>query len=236
MAKDVRKFVQNFNMSRQLSDHKQSLYNHDSQQIVESPKVEQQKRKRNDWTEYIDDDQEEYCRKFEEERKFAPGDGGVEFEPIVMTEMPEAMFVKPKVKDCSSKRYGTGNLLKPSFPNRREGKTYHSLHSQDITCLERDSNRNYTKRAEDNCSQASKWNSFMAQIRGNCSSAKDENYSNGEHQKIAGKKVSKWSSFITEEESDGDDLENWKRRDDDHLLELSMNDERVEEDIHPDFL
>lgn len=73
MAKDVRKFVQNFNMSRQLSDQKQSLSDNEPD-VADSAKIEEQKRKRNDWTEYIDDEPEEDSeRKFEKESCCAQG-------------------------------------------------------------------------------------------------------------------------------------------------------------------
>lgn len=94
-----------------------------------------------------------------------------------------------------------------------------------------------SERAEDNCSQVLKWNSFIAKTRNNC---KPPQVINNENHSNAGQKVSKWTSFITEEDDDNDidadhSLESRERRDD-HLLKLSMNDEIVEEDIHPDFL
>lgn len=95
-----------------------------------------------------------------------------------------------------------------------------------------------SERAEDNCSQALKWNSLIAQIRNNY---KPPQVINNENHSNAGQKVSKWSSFITEDDDDvvvDRSLESRERRDrrDDHQLKLSMNDEIVEEDIHPDFL
>lgn len=95
---------------------------------------------------------------------------------------------------------------------------------------ERGSNRDcFTKEAKiDN----SKWSTFMAQIR---ETTKEKPV----QQNIAAaskKKASKWSSFITEEEEDDDNDRNSEieeKRED----YLPMNEqERVEEDIHPDFL
>ncbi|EPS71719.1 hypothetical protein M569_03040, partial [Genlisea aurea] len=55
MAKEVRDFVQNFNMSRMLSDQK------DLQQVGEessySDEIRGKRKKRTDWTEYIDDEE-----------------------------------------------------------------------------------------------------------------------------------------------------------------------------------
>lgn len=49
---------------------------------------------------------------------FLAGDDG--FEPVVVTEMPKATFSKPKVRNsCRAEK-----LLKPSFPNRRDGKRH----------------------------------------------------------------------------------------------------------------
>lgn len=69
MARDVRKFVQNFNMSRQLSDQKESLS--EELEAFDSPRDEQ-KRKRNDWSEYVDD-QEDYCGKLDTNGDLAEG-------------------------------------------------------------------------------------------------------------------------------------------------------------------
>lgn len=83
-----------------------------------------------------------------------------------------------------------------------------------------------------------KWNSFMAQIRETRDLATREKPA---HQKIAGNNtISKWSSFMTAEDDDSSDddqkVESRKKREGDHISQLWMNDERVEEDVHPDFL
>lgn len=62
MAKDVRKVVQTFNMSRQLAHQNQSLVFHQQTLVSESPKqvyFHNQNKKRTDWTEYIDPEDEE---------------------------------------------------------------------------------------------------------------------------------------------------------------------------------
>lgn len=50
---------------------------------------------------------------------FLAGDDGIE--PMIVTEIPEAMFRKPKVRDYSCRT--EKKLLKPSFPNRREARS-----------------------------------------------------------------------------------------------------------------
>lgn len=62
MARDVRKFVQNFNMSRgQLSDHQtRDLQTSDSPSHQHKNKIV----KRNDWSEYVDDDDDDHQDQF----------------------------------------------------------------------------------------------------------------------------------------------------------------------------
>lgn len=62
MAKDVRKVVQTFNMSRQFSDQNQSLVFDQQTLASESPKqvnIDNQNKKRTYWTEYIDPEDEQ---------------------------------------------------------------------------------------------------------------------------------------------------------------------------------
>lgn len=56
MAKDVRKFVQNFNMSRQFSDQQLDLAQHQEPQTLDAEGRFPSNRnsKRTDWTEYLD--------------------------------------------------------------------------------------------------------------------------------------------------------------------------------------
>lgn len=56
MAKDVRKFVQNFNMSRQLADP-QALFPQSEE--IESQYQSNPKKMRTDWSEYIDPEENE---------------------------------------------------------------------------------------------------------------------------------------------------------------------------------
>lgn len=47
---------------------------------------------------------------------------------MVVTEMPKALFKKPKVNDYSSNRNAAVELMKPQFPNRRSNAK--NIHSQ----------------------------------------------------------------------------------------------------------
>ncbi|KAL8514267.1 hypothetical protein ACS0TY_013401 [Phlomoides rotata] len=235
IAKDVRKFVQNFNMSRQLSDQKLSLSG--ELETSDSPKDEQ-KRKRNDWTEYVD--QEDYCRKFNKDVDLAEGDDGLE--AMVVTEMPKALFTKPKVKDYSSNRNDAVKLLKPQFPNRSNAKNVNSQEWTEVeqTSHEMNSKRNaYTIRA--NTHSSSHKEPVSLPLSGHASKSKGIN-GVGEERTVrlhhTKGPVSKWSSFITDEDEDDDDLASRGTRGSpsNNPLELLMNDQRVEDDIHPDFL
>ncbi|KAK4428384.1 hypothetical protein Salat_1138000 [Sesamum alatum] len=284
MAKDVRHFVQNFNMSRQLSDQKQFLS--EELETINSPTDEQKRtKKRSDWTEYVDD-QEEHCAKYDEDKKLP------EVEEIIVTEMPKALFRKPKLKGYSSSGDGVEKRFKPLFLNRNHAKRHQNDHCQDIQLSEieqiscgRTSKRRHQDTFPDDESialhtseKALKWNRLRAQIQENNSNAAnmdmkepfvqqpikgvkrsiskwsgyitqdDDNYANGTptvrlDQTTAEKgPVSKWSSFITEEDDHGmetrgrgDSWDGVSQRSN-NLFESFMNDERVEDDVHPDFL
>ncbi|KAK4390061.1 hypothetical protein Sango_2069400 [Sesamum angolense] len=277
MAKDVRHFVQNFNMSRQLSDQKQFLL--EEIETIDSPTDDQKRtKKRSDWTEYVDD-QEEHCTKYDEDKKLS------EVEEIVVTEMPKALFKKPKLKGYSSSGDGEEKFFKPLFLNRNNAKRHQNDHSHDkqyteiqqTSCGRTSQRRHQVIFPDDQAitlhtsEKALKWNRLRAQIQENNSNAvnmdmeepclqqplkgakrsiskwngyiskDDNNYANGAPTAEKGP-VSKWSSFITEEDDDlletrgrGDSWDGVSERSND-LFESIMNDERVEDDIHPDFL
>ncbi|KAL6572279.1 hypothetical protein OROMI_013237 [Orobanche minor] len=262
MARDVRKIVQNLNMSRQLSDQKQSL----SEEIEAfDSQNDSRKTKRIDWSEYVDDQEESYGGKFDRDEDIPEGDNGLE--PMVVTEIPKPLFKKPKVKDYSSNGYGSGNMFKPIFPDRRNAKRHQNKISQEEHMSLHPSNG------------APEWNRSNAQIQdtntekpfvrqprkvGTGSISKWNNYISEEcennnaigapvvqlrHGTAAKGPVSKWSSFITKdkEEEDVDDgleigrgRDSWDRvsvcQSSSFPLEKLMNDERVEDDIHPDFI
>lgn len=58
MAKDVRNFVQRFNMSRQFVDQQQEL--RDEETLGQEEAEIESNSKRTDWTEYIDPDVNEF--------------------------------------------------------------------------------------------------------------------------------------------------------------------------------
>ncbi|KAL3617764.1 hypothetical protein CASFOL_038085 [Castilleja foliolosa] len=276
MARDVRVFVQSFNMSRQLSDQKQSL-----SEELESFDSESQDRKlkRNDWSEYVDD-QDDHGGNYNNDEGIPEGDN--EFEPMVVTEIPKALFKKPKLKDYSSNGYGSEKMYKPNFSNRRNSKRQPNENSQDTqsqtTEFEQISSERASKKSDypneekpflHPSDSAPKWDRFKAQIQDNHSKStnnvdktfvwqprnglegsvskwdgftREEGEDNNAigvpmarlHHKTAAKgPVSKWSSYITEEDDDDSDILG-SGRTIDSLCRVS--DEKVDDDIHPDFL
>ncbi|KAJ0985560.1 hypothetical protein J5N97_003916 [Dioscorea zingiberensis] len=115
LAKDVRLFVQSFNMSRiphpaDVPDRTLPLLRSDQEACGEDDR-----RKRMDWTEYLDPDLEE-----EGEEKNGDGDGGFESEPKITTELPQKKFERIFPK-CPRDRGGPagGDQLHPISSKRR---------------------------------------------------------------------------------------------------------------------
>ncbi|KAJ8620996.1 hypothetical protein MRB53_029525 [Persea americana] len=107
LAKDVRKFVQAFNSSRQFESGKPSIPSPTTLQNQQVPIEEfPQSRKRSDWTEYLDTPKEE---------EGGGGEEGFVLEPEVeiVTEFPKEVFEKRG-------REGKKQLLKPAFSKRKE--------------------------------------------------------------------------------------------------------------------
>ncbi|XP_076907823.1 uncharacterized protein LOC143564435 [Bidens hawaiensis] len=108
MAKDVRKFVQTFNMSRQIQFNQLLLYD-DDETLAQQHTETQSTKKRNDWIEYInaDDQRGELC------------------ELNVVTEMPKPLFKKPKLMNTYSPAAAAAasdnqKLQRPVFAKRNK--------------------------------------------------------------------------------------------------------------------
>ncbi|XP_027337182.1 uncharacterized protein LOC113850856 [Abrus precatorius] len=206
MAKDIRKFVQSFNMSRKsLDDGEWPLAGtldpapeHYDDEIT-------QKKKRNDWSAYLD--QEDHHTVKEQER-----DHGNDFEPLVVTELPKGVLKKRRLEENSTA--GNAKLFKkPLFRNSQEEPM---IDQQRITSMTE-------------------------------SNAEKNNYVTPDNQRTEKCKTtisrgaSKWNEYLNE---DNDSLElAWKRGFKDHsgpcnnsILEAITSEQRVEDDIHPDFM
>ncbi|KAJ9675380.1 hypothetical protein PVL29_024355 [Vitis rotundifolia] len=107
MAKDVRKFVQSFNMSLKFIDEEENLtvMVADGEEAGGSCSGNGKKR-RSDWSEYLDPEEEE------EER-------GADMEGEIVTEMPKEMLKNQNQSTGSQSRdRGGKEPLKPLFPKR----------------------------------------------------------------------------------------------------------------------
>ncbi|XP_061353412.1 uncharacterized protein LOC133298167 [Gastrolobium bilobum] len=213
MAKDIRKFVQNFNMSRKALDDGEWLLAGTLDLVSEHGDGERQfpvnpKKKRNDWTAYLDQGDHHTIHGGEQEHN------GDDFEPLVVTELEKGMLKKRRLVENSTA--GSDKLFKkPLFPNSREEPM---KDQQRITSLtENNSERNDYVTPDNRRSQKCKPTISRA--------------------------ASKWNDYLTE---DNDNLESgWKRGFDfkDHsgpwnnnILEALTSEQRVEDDIHPDFV
>ncbi|XVF29886.1 hypothetical protein REPUB_Repub16aG0009100 [Reevesia pubescens] len=224
MAKDLRKFVQSFNMSRKVSDQNQPFdptleYDINFEDYDDDGGggggPENQKKRRTDWTEYLDPD-DHHDHKLvlqEEEQGHKYGDG---FEPKIVTELPPmAKFKKPKLNNYEIEEGGDHQLYKPVFSKRNIRKDTMFI-SQDEKPMEQQ--QAIGEESIRDCKQAT--------IKGN----------------------SKWKDYITQDDAaaaddDGDFGCCSRRKFPDHMnkwgdavLETESKYEMVEDDIHPDFV
>ncbi|KAI5654631.1 hypothetical protein M9H77_31818 [Catharanthus roseus] len=112
MAKDVRKFVQSINMSRQLAEQNPQFEEQETLETEDQSSSINRKQKRTDWSEYVDPAEEDDFKSCEIDEIF-----GDEIGLKIVTEMPKAVFKKPKLNKYSSSSNsntdGNGDL--PAF-------------------------------------------------------------------------------------------------------------------------
>ncbi|XP_030513805.1 MRN complex-interacting protein isoform X2 [Rhodamnia argentea] len=215
MAKDVRKFVQSFNMSR-LSSDLEALDPpleggggggggavHDRAGSGDWKKL-----KRSDWGEYLDVEQE--MRAEEEE-----DDGGMK----IVTEIPKEILKKPKlnVSSCQSPGSKGGKLFTPSFTKRNVRKQ--------TTFPDEEPKKNQNVLA------------FRTSGRTNSKGVKDIDPVISQSTAVT-RSTTKWSNYMSQDE---DTLQVGMYKDDvdrfsNGVLESKTNDQKVEDDIHPDFM
>ncbi|KAG9153114.1 hypothetical protein Leryth_012371 [Lithospermum erythrorhizon] len=115
MAKDVRYFVQSFNMSRLAAD--QQIANNMNSNVAQSDgnqTVEVRQKKRTDWSEFIDNEDDNSIENDE--------DKGNAFEPKVVTELPKETFIRPKLKNPLNRSLNNDNGYKPVFQKRNNSR------------------------------------------------------------------------------------------------------------------
>ncbi|XP_022992686.1 MRN complex-interacting protein isoform X2 [Cucurbita maxima] len=197
MAKDVRKFVQSFNMSRKYADEQTKVDEIFDEEIVDEDQLDfnEKRKRRSDWSEYLDLEEDRSQTGRENEREL-----GSDFaDGKIVTELPEEKTRKHCSTSCSNRpESGEGKIFyRPVFPKR-------------------------THIAKNSAIQASKWSKGVTKD--------DENACS----KVGG--PSKWSEYITEDDNCGGRKgENMGTEQDMDTLKMIINDEIVEDDIHPDF-
>ncbi|KAE8100357.1 hypothetical protein FH972_018264 [Carpinus fangiana] len=224
MAKDLRRFVQSFNMSRNLSDRLQTPLPHstDEEDIADDRfQCNDRSKRRRDWSEYLDS--EDHDRVKEEEI------AGSDFEPKIVTELPDGMFKKARLNNCFDDGEGDSEqLYKPVFSKRNS------------------STKNVISRGKEPRNDQP----LMAKgsSKGNDTMTQDDQEPRRKVQLpvATGRRVSKWDDYITTED-DNKDLtcasetnfgDPRGRQTHDILLDFKTitDDQKVEDDVHPDFL
>ncbi|VFQ94987.1 unnamed protein product [Cuscuta campestris] len=122
MARDVREFVQSFNMSRQLADQQIDLHPQEEPQTLISEGQFQgngnnnNSKKRTDWTEYLDFED----GSVEQEDEQSTEDG---MDTMIVTELPKAVFKRPKLSsNMAGSESDSQNRFWPVFTKRNAGK------------------------------------------------------------------------------------------------------------------
>ncbi|KAI3939722.1 hypothetical protein MKW92_013585 [Papaver armeniacum] len=246
VAKDVRLFVQNFNMSRQFNDqnNKQTLieaavgsYDNKSSQGNGTGCLG---KRRNDWSEYLEPEIETSEDGQEKDNLFV-------LEPEFVTELPKEIFKRPKLKNHSLGLRRSG-AVKSSNPVSSSEKTGFPISTKGSTRLP--SNEvTYKDIFEKNVSKPKM--TFQTETT-NLRSSKvtynelfEKNKPEITIQAETAKGASKWAEYLTEEDEEDNDYlfkgkdekstENPFQNRRENLLEMQYNDQKVEEDLHPDF-
>ncbi|CAH8257865.1 unnamed protein product [Arabidopsis lyrata] len=211
-AKELRFFVQSFNMSRKVADEVADSF---SEVDVEGEEVLDVigMKKRSDWSEYLDFDSPNDRRRLV----------GEEDDVKIVTEMPKDMFKRPKLnKDSnaggSSSITGGGKkdgnaLFKPSFSTRSiKMPNFCSEFVADGVLTRKKDIEERNLESERVIKPASRWDAYLI----------DEE---GEHQappQIGGNKTLKDDANVGE----------WDRA----MTEINMEYQIVDDEVHPDFM
>nr|GLL39496.1 uncharacterized protein LOC109151239 [Ipomoea trifida] len=237
MAKDVRIFVQNFNMSRQFSD----LAQHEEPQTLDLAEEEEDRfpsnrnNKRTDWTEYLDFEDESV----EKEDEQSTGDG---LETRIVTELPKAVFKRPKLSNYSvGSESDSKKRFRPTF-TKRDTRKQSTFQGKDIGMMAKEGpdREDFTVGSQD----VPSW-SKNRDAKANDKKLVSKEPTQGSLLTTA-KGMSKWSEYMTADADDDDDdnlelesggwLTSGKDRWNNIALENPIKDHKVDEDIHPDFM
>ncbi|KAF6146360.1 hypothetical protein GIB67_020454 [Kingdonia uniflora] len=177
-------------MSRQIAEETLSSPTgeiDEHHRIGEDHRAECQRKRRGDWSEYLDSAVEDDCIR-EGEANY--GEGSV-LEPKIVTELSKELFKKPKLTNSYSvglNKFGESKSFRPTFSNRKTNKAIIS----------------------------------------------QENKESVKSQPTAMAQQSKWSHYLIQE--DDSDLFLGPGDSPPGAFETRAYDQRVEDDIHPDFI
>ncbi|KAJ8747703.1 hypothetical protein K2173_014377 [Erythroxylum novogranatense] len=199
MAKDLRLFVQSFNMSRNV-DHGQHWPPECNGGLFDD-----RGKKRTVWSEYLAGEEDNFTQH---------GEQADEMGPKVVTELPQQMFKRPKTKlnNCvSASSSGDGEGLDKPVSQKKGNTSRDELPPADVESVPKWSD--YIIRDEgsrDSClptaNKASKWNQYLNQ---------DDDVLIQGSGKICADDLGQGSSDV------------W---------ETILDDQKVEDDIHPDYM
>ncbi|KAF5208441.1 hypothetical protein FRX31_001972 [Thalictrum thalictroides] len=234
-AKDVRKFVQSFNMARQVAD--ETLISPSEEFIDESVQINEscieynneENKKRSNWSEYLDTEEqlEEGRGELEEEGK------GCDYEPQIVTELPKELFKKPRLKNYSAGMNKTDGkkLYSPTFEKRK-------TNNKPCNSQAKRSSAGLIKPAEKRLYSPT----FAKRKPYNEPSNTQEHKGGMKYQPAmaqGGEGASRWSDYLAQDDDylsfgTAGDLSTqgpWNH----DMLETSFNDQPVEDEVHPDF-
>ncbi|CAN8235483.1 unnamed protein product [Cochlearia groenlandica] len=218
-ARELRFFVQNFNMSRKVADEKEQAMADTVSEVEEGEEegdnVETFRvKKRSDWSEYLDTE--------DDDRRLTIVEDDGEEDVKIVTEMPKDMFKKPKLNryasgSVSSSSSGTGHgtrdgneLFKPSFSRRGIKKA--DLCSDGVLTRKKDTQKRNLE-PERVTKPGSRWDAYLV----------DDVI---EHQAPPPPR------FCGKEGVKDDDVGEWDRA----IMEISLESQIVDDEVHPDFM
>ncbi|XP_022939429.1 MRN complex-interacting protein isoform X1 [Cucurbita moschata] len=228
MAKDVRKFVQSFNMSRKYADEQTKVDEILDEEIVDEDQLDfnAKRKRRSDWSEYLDLEEDRSQTGRENERELGSDFADGKF----VTELPEEKTRKHCSTSCSSRPEGVEGkrFYRPVFPKR--------THIAKNSAIQASKWRKGVREDDEKVSLKAKHHlSSKDEIRNWESPSSKDDESACILAKVGGPS-SKWSEYITEDDNCGGRKgENMGTEQDMDTLKMITNDEIVEDDIHPDF-
>ncbi|XP_022765883.1 uncharacterized protein LOC111310727 [Durio zibethinus] len=254
MAKDLRKFVQSFNMSPKFTDQNQpsdpTLEYDNNSEDDDGGDPKNQRKRRTDWTEYLDlEDHHHHRLVLQEEEQghiyfekftilplilpylfiylFVYGVGD-DLKPKIVTELPpKEQLKRPKLRNYEIGEGGNHQLYKPVFSKRNSRKD-----TMLISRHEKPMGQQPSMGEMD--TSASKWSDISIGI---------SEKSMRDCKPATAKGNSKWEDYMTEDEGESFRLCTGRRNFADHMnkwgdavLETESKCQMVEDDIHPDFM